>query len=186
MTIDEEMKYCLTKYSSKTGTKSCKESDHNPLFLEINISWNSLYKEVSERTEIFNFKNPECFKQFQEMTENCDELVECFNDAENINLNEAASKWLKTLNNILKMCFKKIRLNRYQKNEELEKLFAACEEAKELLAISMHLEDEDKVEELTKTVEEVSEKISDICAEKNKNIVKEHIGIKDDSIEGFT
>ena len=100
-------------------------------------------KEVSERTEIFNFKNPECFKQFQKMTENCDELVECFNDAENINLNEAASKWLKTLNNILKMCFKKIMLNRYQKNEELEKLFAACEEAKELLAISMNLEDED-------------------------------------------
>ena len=79
-----------------------------------------------------------------------------------------------------------MRLNNYKKNEELEKLFAACEEAKELLAISMHLEDEDKVEELTNSLEEVFEKISDICAEKNKNIVKEHIGIKDDSIEGFS
>ena len=31
MTVDEERKYCLTKYSTKTGSKKCKESDHNTL-----------------------------------------------------------------------------------------------------------------------------------------------------------
>ena len=184
MTIDEERKYCLTKYSTKTGSKSCKESDHNPLFLEIKISWNSLIQDEHKRIEIFNFKNPDCFQKFQEMTENCKELVDCFDDVENFD--DAASKWLKVLNDIIRKCFKKIRVNRYKKNERLEKLFTEREEAKELIAKLTNTDSFDKVEELTETVDEISEKISDICSEKNKDIVKEHIGINDDSIEGFS
>ena len=103
MTIDEDRKYCLTKFSTKTGSKSCKESDHNPLFLEINISWNSLYKEDKQRVEIFNFKNPECFKAFQEATEDCEELIECFNDVEKVDA--AASKCMKLLNDMIRKCF---------------------------------------------------------------------------------
>ena len=184
MTIDEERKYCLTKYSTKTGSKSCKESDHNPLFLEIKISWNSLFQDEHKRIEIYNFKNPDCFQKFQEMTENCKELVDCFDDVENFD--DAASKWLKVLNDIIRKCFKKIRVNRYKKNERLEKLFTEREEAKELIAKLTNTDSFDKVEELTETVDEISEKISDICSEKNKDIVKEVIGIYDDSIEGFS
>ena len=80
MTVDEDRKYCLTKFSSKTGSKTCKESDHNPLFLEISIAWNTLFNDVEKRIEIYNFKKAECFKMFQDMTENCQELVGCFDD----------------------------------------------------------------------------------------------------------
>ena len=134
MTVDEDRKYCLTKFSSKTGSKTCKESDHNPLFLEINITWNTLFNDVEKRIEIYNFKKVECFKMFQDMTENCQELVGCFDDTENINLNEAASKWLKVFNGILKKCFTKVRVNRRKKDGALEKLFKDREETKELIA----------------------------------------------------
>ena len=187
MTIDEERKYCLTKYSTKTGSKSCKESDHNPLFLEINITWNTLFNDKDERIEVFNFKNGDCFKVFQEITENCGELMECFRgvEDENDDLNEAASKWLKVFNNIIKKCFKKVRVNRVKKNETLDKLFTDREKTKELLA-KASLENDDRVYELEENLDEISEKISDICAEKNRDIVKEHVGITDDSIEGFS
>ena len=186
MTVDEERKYCLTKYSTKTGSKQCKESDHNTLFLELNITWNTLFNEVDERIEIFNFRNSECFDTFKVMTENCEELLECFNDLETINLNEAASKWLKVFNDIIRKCFTKIRINRGRKNTDLEKLFSDREKEKGLIAENVNTGNDDKVEELRISVEDISEKISDICASKNRDIVKEHIGITDDSFEGFS
>ena len=79
-----------------------------------------------------------------------------------------------------------MRVNRGKKNEALEKLFSDREKAKELVANYENLGNEDKVEELKLVLDEISEKISDICAAKNKDIVKDHVGIKDDSIEGFS
>ena len=68
----------------------------------------------------------------------------------------------------------------------LKKLFKDREETKELIAKFANLENDEKVEELTIAAEGISEKISELCADKNRAIVKEHIGIKDDSIEGFS
>ena len=186
MTVDEERKYCLTKYSTKTGSKKCKESDHNTLFLELNITWNTLFNDVEGRIEIFNFRNSECFNTFKEITENCQELLECFDELDNTNLNEAASKWLKVLNNIIQKCFTKIRVNRERKNKDLDKLFSDREKEKERIAENINTGNGDNVDELRISVEEISEKISDICAAKNRDIVKEHVGINDDAFEGFS
>ena len=95
-------------------------------------------------------------------------------------------QWLKVFNGILKKCFTKVRVNRRKKDGALEKLFKDREETKELIAKFANLENDEKVEELTIAAEGISEKISELCADKNRAIVKEHIGIKDNSIEGFS
>ena len=47
-------KYSLTKFSTKNGEKSIKESDHNLLILKLKVKWNSS-DNVCSRQEIFNF-----------------------------------------------------------------------------------------------------------------------------------
>ena len=53
--IDEERKYSLTKYTSKSGSKTCsKESDHNTLYLEVNQAWNTDTSQKDARKEILS------------------------------------------------------------------------------------------------------------------------------------
>ena len=48
--IDEERKYCLTKFTNKTGSTTCtKESDHNTLILEIDKRWNTSENDVESK-----------------------------------------------------------------------------------------------------------------------------------------
>ena len=90
--IDEERAYSLTKYSGRTGNKSIKESDHNTLIMELDINWCSSTKDPVERIELFNFKNPEHFKKFVELTEKNEILKTLFtNDEENIEA--STQKW---------------------------------------------------------------------------------------------
>ena len=42
--VDEAREYSLTKFSTKNGQKSIKESDHNLLILKLNLRWNSRTK----------------------------------------------------------------------------------------------------------------------------------------------
>ena len=82
MKIDKERKYSLTKYSTTKGKQSIKESDHNPLILEISVSWDSKFVEKSTRTEVFNFSEDESFSKYQLLTETNKELINCFDDEE--------------------------------------------------------------------------------------------------------
>ena len=76
MDIDEERRLVLTKFSkNKKGQCSTIESDHNPLKLEINLSWNP--KMSKKRTEIYNLRNKECQASFKEFTNNSDILTKC-------------------------------------------------------------------------------------------------------------
>ena len=94
MMVDEQRKYPLTKYSTRGGKKEVKESDHNPLFLKLQLKWSTLNKKSENRNEIFNFKNSDEFLAFQTETENNVELLQCLEDE--TNLNDSASKWMKT------------------------------------------------------------------------------------------
>ena len=83
-----------------------------------------------------------------------------------------------------KKCFKKNRIKKQKtKDTGLEKLFEEKEELKTYIALHDNTDDcfDDKESEL----ENVMEEIASICAQKNKDIIKEHLGSADDGLEGF-
>ena len=176
MTVDEEGVYSLTKFSTKKGVKSIKKSDHNLLILELDLKWSSMIK--SPRIEIFNFKNEEDLKSFQCETEECEELLECFKKFEN--LNDACSKWLKILNDIIRKSFRKIRISKSKLPPELEILFKKKESLKQKIHEEDAADNIDGVMELEDRLEEVIEEISAICCQRNRDIVKEYVGNKDE------
>ena len=186
MTIDIDRKFPLTKFSNKIGQKSVKVSDHNTLMLELNIRWNSGdMKEM--RQEIFNFNNEENFKRFEMLTESNDDLIQCFDKCDDLNL--AANRWLKMVNNMIKKSFKKVRIKKQKINPELETLFAEKENIRIKISQLENEENADKVLDemirLDDLYEDTVDKIATICADKNRALVDEYLGRTEDTIEGF-
>ena len=183
MKIDEERTYPLTKFSTIMGQKDIKESDHNLLWLKLQLKWSSFNENKNQISEIFNFKNLENFQNFKCETENNEQLSKCFDDK--TDLNDAANRCITILNSILKSCFKKIRLGKTPKNSELENLFKHKEEILTNLNLSGK-ENLAEVEKLKSDLEETLEKIASICSIKNRKIVNEYLGKSKDTIEGFS
>ena len=183
--VDQERKYCLTKFTSRNGSKTCsKESDHNTLILEVNQEWNTTMKNLDPRPEILNFKHGENFNKFIQLTSDSEELRMCFNNPSE-DLESASQKWLRTLKLILKASFDKIRIKKGNLKPQLQLLFQEKETIKAKIAI---LENEEKHEEiniLQDTLDDVNDKIANICADKNKKIVDEYLGKTNDTIEGY-
>ena len=184
MVIDEERKYALTKYSGRTGHKTMKESDHNTLMIEIDINWKTKIHEPENRLEIFNFKRVEDFNKFINLSKENDVLKSLFND-ENEDLNISSKKWLKAMNKILSCSFSKVRLKRGKINPDPEELFQKKENLCAKIAVTENGDDHEKTETLHEELELVSEKISQLCSDKNKKIVEDFIGDMDTGMEGF-
>ena len=164
MIIDEERVYSLTKYSGRTGNKSIKESDHNTLILELNISWKTMVRDPVERIEIFNFKEEENFKKFICQSNENNDLNSLFND-EDEDLNISSMKRLNVVNKILSSSFSKVRIKRGKMNHDLEQLFLKKESMKAKIAVAENEDDYEKVETLIEEVENVSEQISQLCSD---------------------
>ena len=81
------------------------------------------------------------------------------------NLKDSASKWMKTLNNRFRKCFKKIKLGITYINVELESLFKNKEE---VITSLSKTEDLDMVDSFKNELEEINEGIASICTKKNK------------------
>ena len=56
------------------------ESDHNPLIMEVDISWDMKVK--MDRVEIYNLRNSECQEKFFHFTNNSDMLTKCLIDTD--------------------------------------------------------------------------------------------------------
>ena len=184
LVIDEKRIYCLTKFSTNTGKRSIKETDHNMFILNMNISWDTSYEEKDERTEIFNYRSDEDFETFIMMTTENLELRTCFdNDEEDINV--ACNRWISILNSLIIKSFKKIRIKKNKaKDPKLESLFEKKEQLKTYLVVNENT-DEDEYDDKKSELENVLEDIASLCAQKNKDIIDEHLGNIDDGMEGF-
>ena len=162
--IDEKQEHVLTKYTkTKTGVKKTK-SDHNVLFTNFKINWNSKVK--SARIEMFNLKNKSCQLMFNDVTSNTDFLSSVFLHDDDINT--CTRKFLKRLNQQISKCFKKVRITERQ-NKDIEELF----EKRKVLRNST-----DEISE--QLLLEVEAKLADLCAEQHYQKIKEEI----DSING--
>ena len=105
--IDEERKHVITKLASKKGQMSKVESDHNVLISKFNLKWHTTKKH--EKNEIYNMKNKQGQIKFKEETSNNTYLSSVFDD-ENEEIEISANRFINRLNNIIKKCFKKIRI----------------------------------------------------------------------------
>ena len=97
----------------------------------------------------------------------------------------SAKKWLRTVNRIISLSFSKVRIRKGKINPEVESLLQRKEYLKAELAVSENDDDIEKCVELEDDIEKISQKISDICSDKNKKIVDEYIGDIDSSPDGF-
>ena len=186
MTVDEAGQYSLTKYTNKTGGITCaKESDHRTMILEINYRWGSTQENKQERIEIYNYKDSDSFLKFKTISTCNDDLKHCFED-DTENIEDSSRRWLKIVKNLIKSSFKKIRIRKNKLPPSLEKLFHEKEGIKSQIAEKENLNEMDEVFKLNDDLENVTEEISQICAEKNKDWLNEYLGRNNDVIEGYS
>ena len=79
MTVDEKRENVLTKFATTKGTRVKKESDHNLLFAQFNLTCGKR-KSTYNRTEIFDFKNSESLEHYTKLTSKSEKLKTCFDN----------------------------------------------------------------------------------------------------------
>ena len=168
MLIDEDQTFTLTKYSSMKGKKKIVKSDHNIMFAKFNIKYENV-KIQKDRLEMFNLKNVECQSIFSEVTENNSQLQKCFNGGENFP-NEC-NKFFKSFDDILHRCFRKIRVTNIKDKSDVQELL----DQKLKLQLDLDSNPCNIAKTMLKTqIMEKEEKISELCAKRNCDIVKDY------------
>ena len=149
------------------------------------LKWNPESRINEKRKEVFNFRNNLDFEVFKNLSEHNEDLSKCFDD-DNEDIEDSSKRWLKIVNNLIKRAFRKIRIKKNNITPELELLFQEKESIKNKIAEKENQELFLEAEELNKKLIDINEKISIICAAKNKAIVDEYIGPRNDIFEGFS
>ena len=180
--IDEKRIFPLTKFSSKNGRKSIKETDHNMFVLNVNTSWNTALQDKEDRIEIYNYKKKEDFEKYVNETNDNIDLRKCLKDI-NEDLNIACNRWMSTLNKIIKKCFRKICVKKIKPNPVLDELFEKKVQLKTYLAL--HDANDDEYETNMDNLEKVLNEIASLCAKNNKDKVDQHLGQSKDGLGGF-
>ena len=131
MNVDDERKLILTKHTKVRGQVKVIESDHNPIYLEVNIPWEVKVKKP--RIEIFNLRNVECQTNYSQYTNNSDVLTQSLIGKD---IRVGGKLWLKNMEFIIHANFRKIRLNYKNQNDvKIQELF---EKRNELIKITNH------------------------------------------------
>ena len=162
MVIDEKRKNALTNYSSVKKIGRIIESDHNPIFLYLDLMFTKI---KTERVEIFQFRNKEAQNLFKTLTSNTEEFTDCFENE--LTFDEQASKWRETLEHFFQKAFKKIRISNKpnKKQSDINQLMA-----KRRILKKKDLLNEKEEEELVK----LEEKIALQCEEQNRKKVSDN------------
>jgi hypothetical protein len=105
MKIDERREKTLTNFKALKQKGKIIETDHNPLYLELNLEF-SIMK--PERTEFFQFKNIDSQNVFKQLTSNTNQFTSCFNDE--LPFEIQAENWRKLLDSFFHKAFKKVRI----------------------------------------------------------------------------
>ena len=104
--IDEERKHVLTKIrKTKNGTVK-KESDHNVLLTEFEVT---IDVNNNHKVELYNIKNLECQQIFKKYTSNTKMLSSVFDSDDNLNV--LTNRFIKKLDGCIKHSFKKVRVS---------------------------------------------------------------------------
>ena len=162
MVVDEKREHALVNYRARKQTGRVIESDHNPLFLYLNLHFSKIR---NERQEIFQFRNKESQHLFKVLTTNTTEFTDCFENE--LSFEEQASNWRRVLDNFFHKAFKKIRINHKPSKKTSE--IGLLMEKRRLLKKKDCLEEKEEEE-----LNNLEEKIANKCEELNRNKVTEN------------
>ena len=104
MTVDEKRLFVLSRFYKYKTKSTTVESDHNLLVLYFSFKWSQQIK--VDRKEIYNLRNVECQKIFQENTSNNFRLLEAVQKSD---IRQGGAKWLKEVKHVISKSFKKIK-----------------------------------------------------------------------------
>ena len=113
--IDEERKFCLSNLAQIKKNKRIIETDHNAMIAEMNLEVN---RRKPIREEMLNLRNRDCQKAFKETSEDDPELINCFNN--NLPIKVQSRQWMKRFNVLLHGSFKKVRIVKSRKKENVK------------------------------------------------------------------
>ena len=121
-----------------------------------------------QRREVFNLKNKECQAMFSEVSQNNFKLRDCFKSDKTFP--QQCDIFFKSLNGMLHKCFRKVRVGKLKEKPEIQYLLD--EKLKIQLALDSSSNENFQAEAQEK-IYEIEEKISEMCAARNCEIVKE-------------
>ena len=157
MKIDENKEFGLVNIAQVKKNKRIIETDHNALILDLDLK---VINNKAKREEIYNLKNKACQEAFYEETEKNKELLNCFEN--DLPFEKQCQKWKQIFDNIIKKCFRKIRIKPKKIETENEKLLIERLELKRQAKVS-------NIDDVVK--QNLEEKI-----EKIENDIGEHVG----------
>ena len=171
MTVDEEQIYVLSSFSKVKGEQVIKKSDHNPVILELFLSYTV---KKPDRIETFNFRNKECLQNFFEITDKSTALTECF--LKDGNIKEKAAKWYKKLRGEFHKAFRKIRhSDKKIKTPVTEKL-----EERKIIIKRLKICPEEEKDKLKDILMDIESQLCDIVAEGNRAKVVDNFKVLTD------
>ena len=160
MVIDEEGKYVLTNYQQVINGGKAANSDHATQYIDMDLK---VITEKPKRCEIWNFKSKEAQDNFKISTSETEDFFACFNN--NYPLLKQIENWRKTLKLHMNKSFKKIRINKKKYVKPLPPMLSKLINERNKLLKENHSE---------KEIEALDENISNLEAEINHNLIKEH------------
>ena len=178
MLVDENRENTLTKFCSLKGARVKSESDHNPIYVEFNLTYRRCSAE--KRREIFDFKNESSQKIFYEITHTCQKLRACFNG--NKSPEDATNDFFKTLHQTFYKAFSKIRI-KSQKSLSMTKNSKYMLMKTELENVLKSKVPKEQIEAAKCKLKEVELNIFKEIADKNAKIVIDQVS-KLDTFDG--
>ena len=105
MKVDEKRESGLTNFKAVKKIGRVVESDHNPVIMELKLSFSAI---KPERIEVFQFKDKIAQAEFQKLTTDTNDFTDCFKN--DFDFEVQAANWRKMLNNYFHKAFKKVRV----------------------------------------------------------------------------
>ena len=162
MEIDELKSKALTRFK-KGGSVP---SDHDYLHCTFNIP---LQKRKPMRKEMYCLRNKSSLKKFLEKTSNTNKFCACF--TENGDVKKEGKKWLKTLQNTIHSCFKKVRMTK-QRSDPIQK---QLDIRRNIIIDINRAKTASERHDLEDKLERIEEKISQDCSSEHFKKVKQQI-----------
>ena len=167
MIIDEHRNHVLTNFNRKNTKKSPTESDHNPLELNLSLTFQ---RKTSSRMEIHDLKSRENQETFHQITSFSEKYKKCFKS--NKPFNEQAEDWKTFLFSDVKKSFNKIRISNKVRKTETVQLMEKRMEMKQKCKI-VDIEERDNLEI---KIEEIEDQISRLSSRESYEKVKDNFG----------
>ena len=163
MLVDENKIFSLINLSQAKKNNNFIQTDHNAIVLEMEIKEE---KRKQKREEIFNYRSKIGQEAFRKETDENEDLLNVFKNDQPIQ--SQIQLWKQTFDDILKKCFKKIRIAPKKLKNKTEVLI---KERVELKIKEKKVDDDSMKERIKQRIIEIENDITDDVARENFEMV---------------